>query len=639
MAKAKKTEKAEKKITLPQPPKKTVVKKKDDYVIGPQFEPGFWRRFWLPALILFVISTVLYVQTTGFDYVLDDEIVMTKNNYVKKGFAGLYEIFTTESFEGYFGKQMNLVVGARYRPLSIATFAIEQGTIGTHERSSHLINVLFYSLLVVLIFRLFNALDGTWNAKPWFVSIAFIGALFFAVHPLHTEVVANVKGRDEILALLLGVWSLLLSLHYVENKKWYLLAGAGVTYLLAVLAKENAATFLVITPLTIWLFRRTSWSTHLAVLGALAGGFAVYFGLRYQAVGYLAGVDPETLTVMNNPFKGLDWSSKMATIAYTLMEYLRLLVIPYPLTHDYYPYHIPVVKWANGYALSGLAIYAVVGSAAAYGLLKRQRWTWAPWFYLITLSVVSNIIFPVGTFMNERFAFMPSLGFCLGLAWLWYKLYQKIPLAAYILAGLVVLSLSALTLYRIPAWKNKIALNSAAIKVSKNSTRANLFYGSQLYEQAVATTDPKEKGRLLNEAQSYLKRSEAILPSYSEPVRMQAGVAAGLYEIDGDLNKLLTEFKRILSRYPDVEFVPNYLNYLNGTSKDVPLLLNFYYQTGYELLVNQMKRADNGIKILELGLTLDRNDPRLNQALGQTYLLIGNQNKANTHFNIAKQNR
>lgn len=639
MAKAKKSGKGERAPLQPTVTKKKVVKKKDNYVDVQHFQPGFWRRFWLPALVLFLVSTALYFQTTGFDYVLDDEIVITKNNYVKKGFSGLYDIFTTESFEGYFGKQMNLVVGARYRPLSIATFAMEAGTIGNHETTSHLINVLLYSILVVLIFRLFHVLEGGWKPLPWYHSIAFIGALIFAVHPLHTEVVANVKGRDEILALLFGVYSIILSLKYVQSKAWYHLAGAGVSYLLAVLAKENAATLLVIIPLTLWLFRRPSWQNYAAVAGVLAIGFGLYFGLRYQAVGYLAGVDPETLTVMNNPFKGMDGSTKLATIAYTLMEYIKLLFIPFPLTHDYYPYHIPVVQWSNLYAISGLVVYLTLGIISLVGLIQRKRWAWAPLFYLITLGVVSNIIFPVGTFMNERFAFMPSLGFALFVAWALHKLLEKLPPLGYSLGAVIVLAFVGLTLYRLPDWKNKIALNSAAIKVSKNSTRANLFYGSQLYEQAIVTTDPKEKALLLHEANSYLKKSETILPSYSEPVRMQAGVAAGLYELDRDLNKLLEEFKRILSRYPDVEFVPNYLNYLNGTSKDIPLLLNFYYQTGYELLVNQMKRPNNGIKILQLGLALDKNDPRLNQALGQTYLLIGNQSQADIYFNLAKQNR
>lgn len=638
MAKAKKSEKQAKKST-PVVPKKPAPKKKDNYVDVLHFEAGFWRKFWLPALMLFGLSVALYIQTLSFDYVLDDEIVVTKNNYVKKGFSGLYEIFTNESFEGYFGKQMNLVVGARYRPLSLATFAIEQATIGTNETTSHLINVLLYGLLVLLIFRLFSALDGGWKNTPWYLSIAFIGALVFAVHPLHTEVVANVKGRDEILALLLGVWSLVLSLQYVQFRSWYYLVGAGLIYFLAVLAKENAATFLLITPLTLWLFRRARWQTILSVTGALAAGFGLYFALRYNAVGYLAGVDPETLTVMNNPFKGLDTSTKLATIAYTLMEYLKLLILPFPLTHDYYPYHIPVVQWDNLYAISGLTLTILLGLLALVGLFQRKRWSWMPLFYLITLSVVSNIIFPVGTFMNERFAFMPSLSFALFMGWLMAKIRTKLPWVATALTATIVLAFIALTWWRLPAWKDKIALNTAAIKVSKNSTRANLFYGSQLYEKAVATTDPQEKSRLLKEANDYLKKSESILPSYSEPVRMQAGVAAGLYELDKDLNKLLNEFKRILSRSPDIEFIPNYLNYLNGSSKDVPLLLNFYYQAGYELLVNQMKRPSSAIKILQLGLALDSKDPRLNQALGQTYLLTGNQSQADHYFNIAKQNR
>ena len=85
----------------------------------------FWKTNLIPALIIFILPFALYISTLGFEYVLDDKIVIVDNQYTKKGFAGIKEIFTTESFQGYFGEQKNLLEGGRYRPLSIATFAVE----------------------------------------------------------------------------------------------------------------------------------------------------------------------------------------------------------------------------------------------------------------------------------------------------------------------------------------------------------------------------------------------------------------------------------------------------------------------------------------------------------------------------------
>jgi len=80
------------------------------------------RSIWLPIIVLTLISFGLYWNTYSFEFVLDDTLVLSENNYVKKGFSGIGKILTTESFEGYFGEQKNLVEGARYRPLSLITF-------------------------------------------------------------------------------------------------------------------------------------------------------------------------------------------------------------------------------------------------------------------------------------------------------------------------------------------------------------------------------------------------------------------------------------------------------------------------------------------------------------------------------------
>ena len=93
-------------------------------------EKGFWKKNAVPAVILFALSFLLYIQSYNYDFVLDDKIVYHQNQQVKKGFAGIKEILTTESMVGYFGEQQNLLQGNRYRPLSIVTFAMEHEIFG-----------------------------------------------------------------------------------------------------------------------------------------------------------------------------------------------------------------------------------------------------------------------------------------------------------------------------------------------------------------------------------------------------------------------------------------------------------------------------------------------------------------------------
>ncbi len=164
------------------------------------FKKDFWTLNGRAALVLFTAAIALYIYSISFDYVLDDQIVLTNNAFTQKGIDGIKDILTKESFVGRFGEQRDLVVGARYRPLSIVTFALEYEFWGLNSTLSHLINVLLYAFLTLLLYRVLCVFFVKKIATQWYFSLPFIIALLFVVHPVHSEVVANVKGRDELMA-------------------------------------------------------------------------------------------------------------------------------------------------------------------------------------------------------------------------------------------------------------------------------------------------------------------------------------------------------------------------------------------------------------------------------------------------------
>ena len=70
---------------------------------------------WL-QIVIFIFPILIYSNTIGHDYALDDAMVITRNKYTQNGFSGLKEIFTQDSFTGYYqDKKVNLP-GGRYRP-------------------------------------------------------------------------------------------------------------------------------------------------------------------------------------------------------------------------------------------------------------------------------------------------------------------------------------------------------------------------------------------------------------------------------------------------------------------------------------------------------------------------------------------
>jgi hypothetical protein len=86
---------------------------------------------------------------------------------------------------------------------------------------SHFVNLLLYILLCYLVFKSLQIIFEKYENDKWYLSIPFIATLLFALHPIHTEAVTNIKGRDEILSMLGAVLALLCTLKFVKTHRFY----------------------------------------------------------------------------------------------------------------------------------------------------------------------------------------------------------------------------------------------------------------------------------------------------------------------------------------------------------------------------------------------------------------------------------
>ena len=525
----------------------------------------------------------LYVQTLPFDYVLDDTILIVKNKFTQEGIAGIPEILGNETFKGHFGEQKELVEGGRYRPLSQVTFAIEKTITGGNAAFSHFLNVLLYALTGILLYRVLLSLFP--QARKQFINVPFAAAALFIVHPLHVEVIANVKGRDEILAFLAELGILYYSLKWLAKNKTRYLVYSALCFFLGILSKENVITFLAIVPATAYFFSNSSTTDKIKLTLPLVAVTILYLVIRYSVLGYMFS-GQEIANLMNNPFFGMSFGEKTATIFYTLLLYLKLLVYPHPLTHDYYPYHIPVMNWSDWAPILSLLIHLALLVLMFVTLKRKSVISYSIAFYFITFSVVSNLFISVGTFMNERFVYHASLGFCIALSWLLVEKMSVNRLTknlgyAILLVGTVIFSI--VSYLRIPAWKTNESLNSAAIKVSYNSARSNLFMGTSIWEKNYLTlpknADAAKRKAVLDSVNRYFVRSLEILPMYSSANSMKAGVAAEYHKLDNNLEKLIKAFEEVNLTGTYEKFILEYLHYLNpriNNLKDAKLLEGFY---------------------------------------------------------------
>ena len=324
-------------------------------------------------ILIVVFSFLLYGNSIYNKYALDDAIVITENNFVKKGFNGIPDILTTELFTGFFGVKKNLVEGGRYRPFSLITFAIEYEFFGANPFIGHFFNILFYALTGIVLYLVLLKLFQSKIKSNWNLIIPFLATILWLFHPLHTEVVANIKGRDEIFSLLGSLASLLLILNYLEQRKPILLISALVVFFLALLSKEMTITYLLIIPLSIYFFTDRSTKEILIPTLLLLIPTALFLYLRQSIMGEPAvtGVSiPQEL--MNHSFLGTTLPEQYATIIYTLLLYLKLLFIPYPMTFDYYPYHIAITQFSNPWVILSILIHLFLAFMQLKILQKSQ---------------------------------------------------------------------------------------------------------------------------------------------------------------------------------------------------------------------------------------------------------------------------
>ncbi|MEQ1745525.1 MAG: hypothetical protein ABMA02_08870 [Saprospiraceae bacterium] len=620
------------------------------------FEPAFFQSHRTPVVLLAGIALALYGMTVAFGYLQDDQIVLWDNAFVQKGLKGLREIFSNDSLLGYYKDPKLLYEGGRYRPLPLLTYALEITLFGKNQPGiSHAVNVLLYASTGVLLYRILVALFANGTSKVWYAGLPFWATALFLLHPLHTEVVANIKGRDEILALLGSLGALYAAMRFFDSGQNRWLAYSGLALFLGLLSKENTVTFVAVVPLTLWMFSKIPLGRITNVGFVLLGTTILFVLVRYQALGYIVRPENPMKELVLDPFMDMSLGDKFATIFLTLGWYLKLLVFPHPLTIDYYPYHVPQVTWADWRSLLSLAFHLIVGVWAV--LLVRSSRTsadpensvsakrtlaYAVLFYLLTLSVVSNIFVSTSTFMNERYLYMPSVGFALFFAWLfadrlpvWLEnRAEKAKLIGLALLGATAVLFAWRTLVRVPDWGgNGAGLVEKAVQTSKNSYRANYYYGALLYQERFLkqpNASPVERLAWLDESERHLIRSLEINPGYRLAATMKVQVLAAKHKQDGQLAALLGKLDALTKSQPyNGDMLVQLLLVLKSLQGADPNLYNqFCYRLGYDYYYKQKGDLNGGLEFLNLALANFAQDPNTLRGLVEIYTAKGDHPKA-----------
>lgn len=495
---------------------------------------NFKVNYW-PFFIVF-IAFIVYSNTLNHSFVLDDAIVITENEFVKKGIKGIPDIIKNDLFKGFFKENKKLVQAGRYRPLSLIFYAITYEFSGLNSNVYHFINVLFYSLLCLLLYflllRILNFNDYCKKENYNNKIIAFVATLIFTVHPIHTEVVANIKGFEEILALLFSILVIFIALdNYKKNLNIFLIA---LFFFLALLSKENSITLSLILPLTIYIFHNTKIKDIFKVFLVLSIPTIIYISLRYYAIGELNYKPSNEL--LNNPFIHANNLQKFSTILLILLKYIKLAFLPFPLTIDYYPYHIKLINFGVIPSIS-LILHILWITWLIRSILRKSNnyiekiLIIISIIWLTNIFLVSNTFINIGTFMNERFLFFPSISISLLLIAIIIKFY-KTKNIIYAILTLISLIFIILTIDRNRYWKDNYTLFTHDVKISSNSAKINCMAGGILYEKSFEVKDTLTKLNYLKKSLKHINKAIQIHPSYVDALRLKGNIYTILKNYD-----------------------------------------------------------------------------------------------------------
>ncbi|MBI4930782.1 MAG: tetratricopeptide repeat protein [Bacteroidetes bacterium] len=496
------------------------------------------RRLTL-ALIIGIFGILLYSNTLSNGYVLDDFSAIKENNIVRQGIHSIPEIFKTSYRQGYLSIKDGL-----YRPLSLATYAIEWNYFPDKPGVSHFVNIILYGITgMMLFFFLCRLSPFGGNFGGGNELFAFITSLLFIAHPLHVEVVANIKSRDEMLCFLFVICSFIFVFRFIENRKKKFLAYSLLTYFLSLFSKETSITFLALLPLAVHFFTPASIRKNVSITSFFVGTAVIYLLIRHSV---LQGFSDTGVSMADNIIAGTKtFSTHIGTSFYILGLYIMKLISPHPLSYDYSFNQIPIVDMGNVLSIISLLFYLAIGSYSAFILFKSFKEnhesggrnqelkciSFGILFFLITIFIFSNLVLIIGTSMGDRLMYFPSLGFCICIAVLYIKYFMKdnpklevgnwklYPLAV------VLILFSYKTYSRNPDWKDNYTLYSHDVNIIPNSVKAHYYLGLELVKViANAEPDAEKKKKIYEEGIAELEKAVKIHPTFASAYT-QMGVA------------------------------------------------------------------------------------------------------------------
>jgi len=501
-------------------------------------------RLWAPVALA-VVSGAVFLNALGGQFVWDDRALIVDNPAIR-AWANLPGFFT-HSFVASFGAGAAAGQHESYRPLVSVTLLLDYKLWGLSPFGWHLTNLLMHVAATLAVYWTLLAL---WPASP----IALLGGLLFGLHPVHSEAVAFVANRPELVCGFFFVLSAGAFIRFRKGGRSGWLAAALLLFAASLLSKETA----LVLPLALLAYDLTFWSnSHRRArywwpYAAMIGVVAAYLGARAAALGFLGtGLPSGELFLL-----------RLMTAPKVVLYYLQILVSPRDSKLWIDP---PLVRGPGQIAFWGGAI-VLIGLVAGLIRLRRiwPQFHFGGWWLLLSLGPVSGLLRVAGARVAERWLYLPSMGFAVIVAAALGQAlaareerWQPARKGAWALLGVLLLCYVAFTLMRNPVWHDDLTLFREMAAQVPSDYRIISNYGEALLaagHSAVAAGDTSAAVEYCGEAVREFQEATGLEPN-SYKVRANLAVALGelahAYALQGDMPAAIAEMEKVVRLVPD----------------------------------------------------------------------------------------
>lgn len=451
-------------------------------------------RIALAALAVFVFASALYLPSLRNGFVWDDVPLVENPDIRTLDWPTVKRVFSTNYW------QATEVTSGLYRPITALSLHADYQLHGSKPAGFHLTNVLINAAASALVFLVLLEMFSAFG-------MALIAALFFAAFPMHTENVAWVSGRTDLIATLFMLASLWCYAHWRNRGRPAALAGMLVCFGAALMGKEIAVVLPAVIAVAEMLPLQRERTRSSRLTGAMATGAmfvlaAFYFVLRHHVLGSAV-----------SQFRRFTTGAVQAVaLSFSVVaHYAYKLVFPFRLNaeSDFPP---PATFW-NIHTLVGIAILGAT-CFALYRWRRHSAFVFGIAVIGLGLAPVLNIL-PVNQVLAERFLYFPSVGYSLLVALALVALRRRWRLSATIAFAFFLAACSARTVVRIFDWKDELTLFQKTVAVSGNNARARAALGNSLF-------DRERYDEALNEFRISVRLNPEYAPGWSGLARTEA---------------------------------------------------------------------------------------------------------------------